>query len=91
MSRRKRKRGGKAKKTVFPVTVDADWPARFDRIAAVFDKVIPTSAPFRRMDGARAAIDVGLRALEKLYGIPDTPLNGTAEGSGEGGNDGHGG
>ena len=67
------------------MSVDPGWLARFDRIAAVFGTLIPASAPFRRMDGARAAIEVGLKTLEKEYGLTDAPLNGAPELPDEGG------
>jgi hypothetical protein len=67
--KRKRKRGREGKRVLFPVYVDPECLARFDRIADIFDQKLPASAPFNRADGARAAINVGLKALEAQYGL----------------------
>jgi hypothetical protein len=67
--KRKRKRGRDGKRVLFPLYVDPECLPRFDRIAQVFDTKLPASAPFTRADGARAAINVGLKALEAEYAL----------------------
>jgi hypothetical protein len=76
--RRKRKRGREGKRVLFPVYVDPGWLDRFDRIAEAFEKMLPRGAYLTRSDGARAAINVGLTAIEReLERTPEAKEDGS--------------
>ena len=82
MTAKKRKRKGRSrgerKRVLLEVYVDPECLPRFDRIARAFEKRLPQGALLTRSDGARAAINVGLDAIERDLGlIADT--NGATE------------
>jgi len=82
MTAKKRKRKGRSrgerKRVLLEVYVDPECLPRFDRIARAFVKRLPQGALLTRSDGARAAINVGLDAIERDLGlIADT--NGATE------------
>jgi hypothetical protein len=64
--RQRRRRGkGERKRVLLEVYVDPECLPRFDRIARAFEKRLPQGALLTRSDGARAAINVGLDAIER--------------------------
>jgi hypothetical protein len=63
MKRRKRR-----PKKVLPLSVDADWLPRLDRIATVYGRKLP-GAIIRRTHAARAALFVGMAQIEQELGI----------------------